>query len=274
MGVGPRCELNNGTTFPSRRPLRRPEGPRAHRQPRAAREDRRRRVHQRAASLAVLRRVGGFRRASRLHAGRRHPARGLEALRAHRSLLPEGIRSRHERELLGHSRHLAVDGFLEPRHLEARVREVSVRVPRVLRAAAARPHRLRHVRQRHRHAHSAVREAPRPRAAHARPRQVRAEGRSEGADAEDGRALRPPRHSRHRVGLVRVARGHHGGGQAAAVPRQRSDRVSRARSVGDRFQLHRGGELSGSRDRRADSRRADGAGRTVQVARAGAHRDA
>ena len=97
-----------------------------------------------------------------------------------------------------------------------------VRVSRVLRAAAARPHRLRDLRQRHRHAHSAVGEAPRPRAAHARSRQVRTEGRSQGADAEDGGAFRPPRHSRHRLGLVRVARGHHGCGQAAAVPRQRS----------------------------------------------------
>ena len=51
--------------------------------------------------------------------------------------------------------------FRQPRHLEARVRKVSLRVPRVLRAEAARPHRLRHLRQRHRHAHSAVGEAPR-----------------------------------------------------------------------------------------------------------------
>ena len=128
----------NGTTFPPRRPFRRPEGPRAHRQSRAARQDRRRRVHQRAASFAVLRRVGGLRRAPRLHAGRRHPARGLEAVRAHRSLLPEGIRSRHERELLGHPRHLAVDGFLEPRHLEARVRQVPrARASRISRSGSA-----------------------------------------------------------------------------------------------------------------------------------------
>ena len=123
-GGAPR-ELNNGTALPSRRPVRRPEGPRAHRQPRAAGQDGRRRIHQRAPSLAVLRRVGRFRRAPGLHAGRRHPPGRLEAVRAHRSLLPEGVRGRHERELLGHPRHLAVDELLEPRHLQARIRQVS-----------------------------------------------------------------------------------------------------------------------------------------------------
>ena len=44
--------------------------------------------------------------------------------------------------------------------------------------------------------------------------------------------------------------------------------------AGDRLQLLRGGELSGSRDRRADSRRADGARRAVSLARPGAHRRA
>ena len=162
-----------GTTLPSRRAVCRSEGARADRQSRAARQDGGRRLHQRAPPLAVFRRVGGFRRASRLHARRRHPPGGLEAVRAHRSVLPEGIRGRHQRELLGDPRHLAVDEFREPRHLQARIRQVHLRVPGVFRAEAARPHRLRHLRQRHRHAHSAVGQAPRPRAAHARPRESR-----------------------------------------------------------------------------------------------------
>ena len=52
--------------------------------------------------------------------------------------------------------------------------------------------------------------------------------------------------------------------EAAAFPRQRPDRVSCARPVGDRFQFHRRGELPGPGDGRADSRRADSAGRAVQ----------
>ena len=43
--------------------------------------------------------------------------------------------------------------------------------------------------------------------------------------------------------------------QAAAVPRQRSDRLSRARSGRDRFRLRRCVELRGSRERRADAGR-------------------
>ena len=65
----------------------------------------------------------------------------------------------------------------------------------------------------------------------------------------------------HHFGLLRRARRHPRGGQAAAVPRQRPDRLPRARSGGDRFQLHRRVELPGSRERRADSGRADGARR-------------
>ena len=71
----------------------------------------RRRLHQRPAPGAVLRRVGRLRRAPRLRAGRRHPARRLEAVRADRPLLRQGVRSGHERELLGAARRVEVDGL-------------------------------------------------------------------------------------------------------------------------------------------------------------------
>ena len=70
----------------------------------------RRRLHQRPAPLAVLRRVGGLRRAPRLRAGRRHPPRRLARVRAHRPVLHQGVRGRLERELLGAARRLEVDG--------------------------------------------------------------------------------------------------------------------------------------------------------------------
>ena len=56
-------------TSDSRRAVRRPEGPGADRQPRAARAQRRRRLHQRPAPRAVLRRLDRLRRAPRLRAG-------------------------------------------------------------------------------------------------------------------------------------------------------------------------------------------------------------
>ena len=83
----------------SRRALRRSEGPRADQEPRAARAERRRRLHQRAAPRAVLRRVDRLRRAPRLRAGRRHPARGLAAVRAHGPVLRQAVRSGHQRQL-------------------------------------------------------------------------------------------------------------------------------------------------------------------------------
>ena len=53
-----------------------------------------RRLHQRPAQGAVLRCVGGLRRASRLRAGRRHPPHGLAGVGAHRPLLHQGVRGR------------------------------------------------------------------------------------------------------------------------------------------------------------------------------------
>ena len=61
----------------------------------------RRRLHQRPAPRAVLRRVDRLRRAPRLRAGRRHPARGLAAVRAHGPVLRQAVRGGHQRQLLG-----------------------------------------------------------------------------------------------------------------------------------------------------------------------------
>ncbi len=70
----------------------------------------RRRVHQRPAPRAVLRRVDRLRRASRLRGRRRHPPRGLAAVRAHRPVLRQAVRGGHQRQLLGPARRLEVDG--------------------------------------------------------------------------------------------------------------------------------------------------------------------
>ena len=59
----------------------------------------RRRLHQRLASRAAFWRVDRFRRASRLRPRRRHPAGRLAALRAHRQVLRQAVRGRHERQL-------------------------------------------------------------------------------------------------------------------------------------------------------------------------------
>ena len=98
-----------------RRAVRRSEDPRADRQPRAARADGGGRVHQRPAPRAVLRRVDRLRRASRLRGGRRHPPRRLAAVRAHRSLLRQAVRGRHQHQLHHPVRHLEVDEVLERR---------------------------------------------------------------------------------------------------------------------------------------------------------------
>ncbi len=113
-----------------RRAVRRSEDPRPDRQPRTAGADRRRRVHQRPAPRAVLRRVDRLRRASRLRRRRRHPPRRLAAVRAHRSLLRQAVRGRHQHQLHDPVRHLEVDEVRERRRLEARVRIVSRRLPR------------------------------------------------------------------------------------------------------------------------------------------------
>ena len=92
------------TSADPRRAVRRPEGPRTHRQPRAGRALGRRRLHQRPAPDQRVRRVGGLRRAPRLRRRRRHPPHRLAAVRADRPLLHQGVRGRLQRQLLGAAR--------------------------------------------------------------------------------------------------------------------------------------------------------------------------
>ena len=166
------CEMSlpqerNPTAIPGARFMD-PGRARAHREPGARVARGVRRLHQRAAQGAVLRRVGRLRRASRLRAGRRHPAHGLAAVGADRSLLHQGVRSRDEHELLGAARRVEVDGLRQPRHHEARLRAHPDRVPDQPRAPSARSRRLRRLRQRHRRARAAVGQAHGDGAARAR----------------------------------------------------------------------------------------------------------
>ena len=124
-----------------RRAVHGSRGARAHREPGARVARGRRRLHQRPAQGAVLRRLGRLRRAPRLRAGRRHPPHGLEAVGAHRPLLHQGVRSRDEHELLGAARRVEVDGLRQPRHHQVRLRAHPHRVPDQPRAPPARPRR-------------------------------------------------------------------------------------------------------------------------------------
>ena len=136
---------------------------------------RRRRLHQRPAPRAVLRRVDRLRRAPRLRAGRRHPARGLAAVRAHRPVLRQAVRGGHQRQLLGAARRVEVDGLREPAaSRSSSTRRILAACLGVPLAPAARPRRHRHVRRRHRHLRAAVGQALQRAAAHARSREGRA----------------------------------------------------------------------------------------------------
>ncbi len=161
--------LNVNDVLHSRRALRRSRRAVAHRQPRAGGAPCRRRVHQRHAPVAVLRRVGRLCRAPRLRRRRRHPPRRLAPLRADGSVLHQGVRGRHQLELLGAARRVEVDGVRQPRHHQARIRQDAGRLPDLSRAQAARSRRPRRLRLRHRRARAAVGEAHGRRAAHARP---------------------------------------------------------------------------------------------------------
>ena len=100
---------------------------------------------------------------------RRHPPRRLAAVRAHRSVLHQGVRGGHERQLLGAARRLEVDGVRQPRHHKLEYGKMLAGCLDLPRAPAARSRRLHRVRHRHRRARAAVGEAHGRRAAHARP---------------------------------------------------------------------------------------------------------
>ncbi len=164
-----------GNPRPSRRALRRSQGPRPHQGPGAARAQRRRRLHQRPASRAVLRRVDRLRRAPRLRAGRRHPARGLEAVRAHRRYFVKQYEADTNANLCRAARRLEVHGVRERRG------DASCSTASFLAASLAYlSHRQRDrvgivtFDEDDRHARAAVGQALQRAAAHARSREARA----------------------------------------------------------------------------------------------------
>ena len=215
--------------------LRRPRRPRTRRQPRAGRSLGGGRVHQRDAPLAVFRRVGRFRRAPRLHARRRHPPRGLAAVRADRSLLHEGVRGRLERELRRAARRVEVDGVRQPRHHQARLRPDARRLPDLSRAPAARPRRLRRRSTTTSSITCRRRRSTWSRAARPRSRCSR---RSRGSSVRRCRSWRSTSGaaacSSSISDLYEDPQAVHRRRLAASLPRQRSDRVPRARPGGDR----------------------------------------
>ncbi len=194
----------------------------------------RRRLHQRPAPRAVLRRVGRLRRASRVCRRRRHSPRGLAAVRAHGSVLHQAVRGRHERQLLRVARRVEVDVVHQPRRDEARVREVSGGVPGVSVAAAARSRGDHHVRRGRRGARAAVGQALQRAAAHARPAKAERPGRLLPNLKPARRALQASQHRRAHLGSLREPGGHL---LDALKPytylRQRRRGVSRARSGRD-----------------------------------------
>ena len=104
------------------------------------------------------------------------------------------------------ARRVEVDELREPRDLQARVRVVPRRVPRLSLAPAARPRRHRDVRLGHRQLRAAVGEALQRAAADARPRESRAARPHARGAREDRRALQAPQHRRAHLGPLREAR--------------------------------------------------------------------
>ena len=115
---------------------------------------------------------------------------------------------------------------------QARLRQDAGGLPDVSRAHAARPGRPGHLRSRGGGSRAAVGQAPRRRAAHAGSGHGRAARRHRSATEEAGGALRPPRHRRRGLGLLRRARRDLRGGDADPLPRQRRDPLPRARPGG------------------------------------------
>ena len=152
-----------------RRAVRRPGGARAHRQPRAGRALGRRRVHQRPAPLAALRRVGRFRRAPRLR--RRATTSGAWtggcSARTDRFYIKEyeADTNANFSVLLDVSKSM---GFGSRGITKLDYAQDARRLPDLPRAPAARPRRPRRLRRRHRRVRAAVGQAHGRRAPHAR----------------------------------------------------------------------------------------------------------
>ena len=252
-----------------------PEGPRADRQPRAAGADRRRRLHQRPAPRAVLRRVDRLRRAPRLRRRRRHPPRRLAAVRADRSLLRQAVRGRHQHQLLGAARHLEVDGVREPRRRRSsNTAATSARASPIWRTGSATASASS------RSTATSSRTCRRRRSTSTCVLHTLDRAKAERPGQLSAPLNKMAEHFKRRgilaadLGLLRRARRDPRGDQAAAVPRQRPDRLPRARSGGDRLRLRRRVELRGPRERRADAGRARVVREQYRKLIAGAHRRA
>ena len=110
-------------------------------------------------------------------------------------------------------------GFGSARHDQARLRPHARRLPDLPGAPAARPRRPGRLRQRHRRVRAAVGQAHGRGAARARPAEAGQPGLAAGADEQDGRAFRPPRHAGADLRPLRGAGRGARGDRAAAVPR-------------------------------------------------------
>ena len=173
-----------------------PEGPRAHQGPGAAGAHGRRRLHQRPASRAVLRRVDRLCRAPRL----RRRATTSAAWTGSCTRAPTGTSSSSTRRTRTPTSRVLLDvsksmGFASDEVSQAAIRLVPRRLPGVSLAPAARPRRHRDVRRGRRHARAAVGQALQRAAAHARSREARAAGPAAGDARQAGRALQAPHRS-------------------------------------------------------------------------------
>ena len=133
------------------RAVRRSDGPRADRQPRAAGAHRRRRLHQRPAPRAVLRRVDRLRRAPRLRRRATTSAASTGGCtRAPIATTSSSTRPTRTRTSRSCSTSRGRWGSAAGASRSSSTAAYLARVPRLPRAAPARPRRHRHVRRRHR----------------------------------------------------------------------------------------------------------------------------
>ncbi len=154
-------------------------------------------------------------------------------------------------------RHLEVDELRQPGRHQARIRQLSRRVPRVSGAAAARPRR--HASRSTTRSSATCRRRPSTSTCCCTRSIAR---RPSGRGDLDGPLHKMAEHFKRRSIIVLISDFYEEperdprAAQAAALPRQRPHRVSRAGSGRDRLRVRGRVELRGSRERRADSRRA------------------